>query len=83
MKHAEVAFNPRSCQCAILLFLHPRGSGDRLDRAAAERKISMDWWSILIGVGAFYVVVSFEMKISRLKRRVEALEAELLEYRPH
>ena len=52
-------------------------------RAAAERKISMDWWSMRIGVGAFYVVVSFEMKISRLKRRVEALEAELLEYRPH
>jgi hypothetical protein len=40
----------------------------------------MDWWSMLIGAAAFYVVVNLDMKVSRLKRRVEALEDELLEY---
>ena len=43
----------------------------------------MDWWSMLIGAGAIYVVVNLEMQISRLQRRVDALEAELLEYRAH
>ena len=40
----------------------------------------MDWWSMLIGAAAFYVVVNLEMRMSRLRRRVEALEEELLEY---